>query len=174
MHLRWTPFWQNEEPPTQQLRLQQVCSTAKQIMPLLSKPSCRSSCENRANKISYGNLLLGAIACQVSPERHSHDAFALAEKIPGGQLSDSDWSLPIDIMAPGLSAQNVPCELAFSSSMLVSVHVYKEDLRWHIKLLPGCLIMNRTAQSLLLIPSSNLLTEMPRSQMKVIILITQE
>lgn len=70
-------------------------------------------------------------------------------------------------MAPEVSLQIVPCKLAFSSSMLVSVHVHKEDLRWHIKLLPGCLIMNRTAQSLLLVPSSKPLTEMPRSQMQV-------
>ena len=52
-------------------------------------------------------------------------------------------------MATGVSLQKVPGKGA-SYNLLISVHVYKEDLRWRVRLLPGCCVLNKTAQALLL------------------------
>lgn len=62
-------------------------------------------------------------------------------------LGETHWSVPIDIMTPGMSLRSAPhgCE----AESIISVHVFRDKHRWRAVVLPGLVLINRSPHSLL-------------------------
>lgn len=60
-----------------------------------------------------------------------------------------DWSPAINLMATGTALLDVP-QRAGRLRSDVSLHIHRESHTWRIALLPGCLVVNKSAGTILL------------------------